>query len=135
MDVIVDQYELPSPEVAEALFDRYVRTVGPSFPVLPDTFEAQFRKYIESVKQGRPLQVPESWQATLNLILAIGAQHSHLAQAAWQADERDHFVYMTRAVRILRLDAMATNVCAPSLPLIQVSLHVVIHVLTQLDGQ
>lgn len=82
LDVVVDPYELPPPEVAEALLECYMKTVHTSFPILPDTFEAQFRKYNESAKRDRPYQVSESWQDTLNLVLAIGAQYSYLAQAA-----------------------------------------------------
>ncbi|PVH93529.1 hypothetical protein DM02DRAFT_222092 [Periconia macrospinosa] len=119
MDVVVDPYELPVPETAETLFNIYIQTVHTSFPVLPGTFAVQFYKYTESVKQGRPYQVPESWQAILNLVLAIGAQYSHLAQTEWRAHESDHVLYMKRAVRILGLDRMVASTAAPTLPLIQ----------------
>ncbi|PVH90500.1 hypothetical protein DM02DRAFT_437169 [Periconia macrospinosa] len=119
MDVVVDPYELPLPEIAEALFNFYTQTIHTSFPILPDTFEQQFYKYNESVKQGRPYQLPESWRAILNLVLAIGEQYSHLAQTGWCAHERDHVLYMTRAVRMLGLDSMAASPAAPTLPLIQ----------------
>ncbi|PVH93523.1 hypothetical protein DM02DRAFT_661868 [Periconia macrospinosa] len=119
MDVVVNPYELPLPEVAGALFNIYVQTVHTSFPVLPTTFEVQFYRYNESVKQGRPYQVPKSWQAILNLVLAIGAQYSHLAQTEQHAHEKDHVLYMTRAVRILGLDRMVASTAVPTLPLIQ----------------
>jgi hypothetical protein len=120
IDVMVDPYELPPPEIAERLFDCYMRTIHDSFPIVPDEFEDQFRKYSHSLKQNRLFQVPEHWQATLNLVLAIGAQYSHLTQAEWRADEQDHLIYMTRAVRILGLDKIATSLHAPSLSIIQV---------------
>jgi len=119
VDVVVDPYELPLPEIAEVLFNFYMQTVHTSFPVLPKTFAVQFYKYNESVKQGRPYQLPESWRAILNLVLAIGAQYSHLAQTEWRAHENDHVLYMTRAVRILGLDRMVASTAAPTLPLIQ----------------
>ncbi|PVH92244.1 hypothetical protein DM02DRAFT_733804 [Periconia macrospinosa] len=119
VDVVVDPYELPLPEIAEVLFNFYMQTVHTSFPVLPKTFTVQFYKYNESVKQGRPYQLPESWRAILNLVLAIGAQYSHLAQTEWRAHENDHVLYMTRAVRILGLDRMVASPAAPTLPLIQ----------------
>ncbi len=130
VDAVVDPYELPPPEIAEALFECYIRTVHPSFPILPDTFEAQFRKYNESIKRNRPYQIPESWQATLNLVFAIGAQYSHLAHAQWRSDERDHLVYMTRATRLLGLDKLTATFSKPTLSLIQVGWCLPIHLLT-----
>ncbi|CAI6315056.1 unnamed protein product [Periconia digitata] len=119
IDFVIDPYELPLPEIAETLFDIYMQTVHTSFPVLPKTFTTQFYKYTESVKQGRPYQVSNTWQAILNLVLAIGAHYSHLAQTEWRAHERDHIVYMTRAVKMLGLDRMVVSTSAPTLPLIQ----------------
>ena len=119
VDIMVDPYELPSPETAEKLFDCYMRTIHDSFPIVSDVFEDQFRRYNNSAKRNRIYQVPEHWQATLNLVLAIGAQYAHLIQAEWRADERDHLIYMTRAIRILGLDKVATSLRVPSLPIIQ----------------
>jgi hypothetical protein len=119
-DVVVDPYELPGPEVAERLFDCYMRTVHASFPILPYAFEQQFRKYNDSVKRGRPHQVPDEWQAMLNLVMAIGAQYSHLIQVDWREGVRDHLIYKTRATRILRLDKLATSLPSPNLSFIQV---------------
>ncbi|KAF5852443.1 hypothetical protein GGP41_007844 [Bipolaris sorokiniana] len=81
VDIMVDPYELPSPETAEKLFDCYMRTIHDSFPIVSD--------------------------------------YAHLIQAEWRADERDHLIYMTRAIWILRLDKVATSLRAPSLPIIQ----------------
>jgi hypothetical protein len=120
VDVMVDPYELPLPETAERLFDCYMKTVHSSFPIVPDVFRDQFRSYSNSMRQNRLYLVPEHWQATLNLVLAIGAQYSHLTQVESQANERDHLVYMTRAIRILRLDTIATSLNAPSLSIIRV---------------
>jgi hypothetical protein len=118
--LMVDPYELPPLETAEMLVDCYLKTVHSSFPIVSDVFKDQFRTYSNSVKQGRRFQVPKHWQATLNLVFAIGAQYSHLMQAEWQADERDHLIYMTRAIRILRLDKIAASLHAPSLSIIRV---------------
>jgi hypothetical protein len=120
VDVTVDPYELPPPERAEKLFDCYMQTMHTSFPILPDVFDKQFQDFNDSVKQNRPYQVPAEWQAILNLVLAIGAQYSHLTQAEWRADEKDHLVYMTRATRILGLNEMTTVLSAPTLLSIQV---------------
>jgi len=120
LDVMVDPYELPSSDTAERLFDNYMKTIHASFPILPDGFEDQFRKWNESRKQSRHYQVPEEWQAMLNLVLAIGAQYSHLIQADGNVKERQDVMFMTRACRILRLDKIATSLPAPSLMFIQV---------------
>jgi hypothetical protein len=120
VDVMVDPYELPLPETAEMLFECYMKTVHSSFPIVPEVFREQFRAYSNSMRQNRLYLVPEHWQATLNLVLAIGAQYSHLTHLESQANERDHLVYMTRAIRILRLDTIATSLNAPSLSIIRV---------------
>ena len=59
-------------------------------------------------------------KAMMNLVFAIGARYSHLIGAEWQADDRDHLVYMWRAVHLLELDAMDTLVSQPHQSLIQV---------------
>lgn len=120
IDIMVDPYELPPPKTVEMLFDCYMQTVHTSFPIVPMGFQEQFCSYIESVKRSRPYQVSKSWQAVLNLVLAVGAQYSHLIQAEWRADDRDHIVYMTRATRILGLDKLTTTFPAPTLASIQV---------------
>ena len=81
----VDPYELPSFEEAKRLFDCYIESVHSSFPIVPDDFEEQFRGYMESIKRDQPYKVPDSWQAMLNLVLAIGAQYSYLIHAEWRA--------------------------------------------------
>lgn len=70
VDIMVDPYELSPPEIAEALFDCYIRTIHTSFPILPDTFEAQFRKYNESVKQEST--VPSSRELASYTELGLG---------------------------------------------------------------
>lgn len=119
LDVAVDPYELPLAETAEKLFDCYMQTIHTSFPILPDVFGEQLRSYNDSVKRNRPYQISEEWQAMLNLVLAIGAQYSHLTQAPWRSGERDHLVYSTRATTILGLDKTATALSAPTLSSVQ----------------
>jgi hypothetical protein len=119
LDVDVDPYELPPPDMMERLFDGYSKTIHTSFLLLPDKFAEQFHKYIDSLKRNRPFQISKRWQAMLNLTLAIGAQYSHLSQAEWQGHEQDHLVYMTRATRILQLDSIFTMRSGPSLSVIQ----------------
>ncbi|KAL6710500.1 hypothetical protein ACN47E_008548 [Coniothyrium glycines] len=119
VDIAVDPYDIPDPDTAQRLFECYMSTVHGSFPVMPMTFEDQFRRYMESVRRNRPYQVPEKWRATLNLVFAIGARYSHLIQADWRGDERDHLIYMTRAVNLLGLKNTVMIISGPDLGLVQ----------------
>ncbi|CAI9629556.1 unnamed protein product [Alternaria burnsii] len=119
IDIAVDPREMPSPEIAEKFFACYMDTVHGTFPLMPTNFEDQFRRYIQASKYGHPFFVPDSWRATMNLLFAIGAKYSHLVGAEWRGDERDHLIYMTRAVQLLGLKDTLTFLAAPSLDKIQ----------------
>jgi len=119
---MLDPYELPPLEIAERLFSCYVETVHGWFPIIPETFKDQFYTYIESVKRQQRYQIPEKWQAILNLVFAIRAQYSYLTDAEWRGDSRDHLLYMTRAVRILGVKDTTMIISAPNLGLIQVGI-------------
>jgi hypothetical protein len=98
IDFSVDPYELPPLETAERLLGCYMSKVHDSFPILPrKTFKDQFRKYFTALQNGNAPRLSPKWQATLNLVFAIGAKHSHLVEEDWRADERDHLIYQTRA--------------------------------------
>ena len=95
----VEVYELPPKQTAEALFQAYLKTVHPAFPIIGrTTFSAQFRAFFERNKTPG-----DNWLAILNLIFAIGAKYSHLTHAEWRGDERDHLLYFTRA-RLLAMN-------------------------------
>ena len=96
----VDLYEIPPKQTADALFRNYMETVHPAFPIIGKlTFSGQFRTFFE-----RTQKPGDNWLAILNLIFAIGAKYSHLVQAEWRGDERDHLLYFTRA-RLLALNS------------------------------
>lgn len=119
LDHFIDPHELPTPETAEMLLDCYTDTVHESFPILPKRALLEFRRYFKQMGNGNPFRLSPKWQAMLNLTLAIGARYSHLVQASWQADERDHVVYQARA-RAFGLNEFAlTN--HPDVPQIQVA--------------
>lgn len=111
----VDPYEMPTQEHAQQLFATYVTRVHPSFPLVGRVnLQNQFSKFLS-----RPASKPPAkWLAILNLIFAISAKYSHLVQADWQADERDHLIYFTRA-RLLVIDS-DTLFLHPDLQMIQV---------------
>ena len=111
----VDPYELPPPEVANHLFNAYMQRVHPSFPFIGRlNLTNQFRRFISGTVH-RP---PEKWLAIVNLIFAIGARYSHLINADWKGDDRDHLIYFTRA-RLLAVNS-ETLFQHPDLQMIQV---------------
>jgi hypothetical protein len=98
VDFQVIPTDLPSSQTAERLVDCYMATVQDTFPILEkSSFLDKFHSYYESRARGIPSGVSPRWLAILNLVFAIGARYSHLIEADWQADERDHLVYQSRA--------------------------------------
>lgn len=123
IDIAVDPYEMPDPEVAENLFNCYLDTVHSTFPLMPANFEIQFRRYIQSAKHQSPYEIPQKWRVTVNLLFAIGAKYSQLIGAQWRGDERDHLIYMTRAMHLLRLKDPIVFIAAPTMDRVQAVSH------------
>lgn len=97
----VDPNEAPPRHVANALFQMYLDTVHPTFPIIGKlNFVSQYQRFVDAPN----INTGNSWKAILNLIFAIGAKYSHLVQADWRGDERDHLIYFTRA-RMLGFNA------------------------------
>ncbi|KAF1933945.1 uncharacterized protein M421DRAFT_414993 [Didymella exigua CBS 183.55] len=97
-DIMVDPFEMPPFETAERLLQAYLDSAHNSFPILAKkTFLNRFYHYYAARQQGSPYNVPRKWQATLNLVFAIGAVYIHMNSADWQADDRDHLLYHSRA--------------------------------------
>jgi hypothetical protein len=95
----VQLYAMPPRELADHMFEAYLVTVHPFFPIInKPLFSAQYLTFFDSA--ARP---GDKWLAILNMIFAIGAKHSHLIEAPWRGDEKDHLVYLTRA-RILSMN-------------------------------
>ena len=87
LDFEVDRDELPPFEVAERLLNCYLSQVQDSFPILvKKSFRGHFYRYYASVGRQNQERLPPKWQATLNLVFAIGAAYSHLTEADWRAD-------------------------------------------------
>ena len=95
--------ELPPRETAENLLQTYLDTVHPVFPIIGKvTFMNQVQTFLDNDR----LTPGNNWLAILNLIFAIAANYSHLVQADWRGDHRDHLVYFNRA-RLLGMDGSA----------------------------
>ena len=99
----VNPNEVPPWRIADSLFDTYLDTVHPSFPIIGKVnFVSQYHRF----RANPNIDCGSTWKAILNLIFAIGAKHSHLVQASWRGHEEDHLIYFTRA-RILGFNADA----------------------------
>jgi hypothetical protein len=118
---VSDPHIVPTQTTAHKLFRYYKIAVHSPFRFLDENFEAQLETYYKRAEDGVPINVCSKWKAMMNLAFAIGARYSHLIGAEWQADNRDHLVYMWRAVHLLELGAINTLVSQPNQSLIQVS--------------
>lgn len=97
----VDAFELPTRHIANALLQNYMDTVHSAFPIIGRmTFTQQYQKFFDNENT----EAGNSWLAILNLIFAIGAKYSHLIQAEYRGDRKDHLIYFTRA-RMLGFNA------------------------------
>jgi hypothetical protein len=57
----------------------------------------------------------------MNLVFAIGVRYSHLIGDQWEREDRDHLIYMRRAIHLLEFGRMSRLVSQPDQSLIQVS--------------
>lgn len=98
----VDPFEMPPQATGNLLFQCYMDTVHPSFPIIgKNYYTSQYEAYILENNQ---MKAGHDWLAILNLIFAIGAKYSQLTKAEWRSDSRDHLIYFTRA-RMLGFNA------------------------------
>ena len=96
----IDIYEVPPRDIATKLFNSYLTSVHPSFPIIGiSTFASQFHVFFNqpSLKPGN------KWLAILNLIFAVATKQAHLADTGWKGNEDDHSLYFNRA-RALSLE-------------------------------
>ncbi|KAJ5169080.1 uncharacterized protein N7482_004674 [Penicillium canariense] len=101
----VERYHMPPRLLADRLFDDYLDTVHPFFPIInKPLFRAQYQTFFDSFSRPSAPRPGDKWLAILNIIFAIAATHSHLINAPWRGGCDDHLVYMTRA-RLLSLNS------------------------------
>ncbi|KAE8387296.1 fungal-specific transcription factor domain-containing protein [Aspergillus alliaceus] len=101
----LDISELPPKDTATKLFNAYMSSVHPSYPIIGiSTFASQFQAFFNnpSLKPGN------KWLAILNLIFAIGAKQAQLTDADWKRDKDDHYLYFIRA-RTLSLEGQVLH--------------------------
>ncbi|KAF7719226.1 Fungal Zn(2)-Cys(6) binuclear cluster domain-containing protein [Penicillium ucsense] len=101
----VERYDVPPRHLADRLFDDYLDTVHPFFPIISKPlFRAQYQTFFDSFRRPSAPRPGDKWLAILNTIFAIAAKHAHLVDAPWRGAVDDHLVYMTRA-RLLSLNS------------------------------
>ena len=100
----VQLYRTPPRHLAKQLFDDYLKTVHPFFPIISKPlFYAQFQTFFDTSSRPGAVRPGDKWLAILNAIFAIAAKHAHLTHAPWRGDQNDHLVYLTRA-RLLSMN-------------------------------
>ena len=118
-DADADDY--PPVEIAERLTEIYKKAVHAPFRIIEESFFEQMRTFYEIVQRGKvPPIVGSRWKAVMNMLFAIGARFSHLIGIDWQAGDRDHLIYMSRAVQALGLEKFNRWMCVPDRLIIQV---------------
>lgn len=94
----VQRYSMPPRHLADRLFDEYLKTVHPFFPIISKPlFRAQYQTFYENTSRSAAARPGDKWLAILNVIFAIAAKHGHLINASWRGAENDHLVYLARA--------------------------------------
>lgn len=100
----VQRYKMPPRHLADLLFDEYLKSVHPFFPIISKPlFRAQYQTFFEKSSGSTSARPGDKWLAILNMIFAIAAKHGHLVNAPWRGDENDHLVYLARA-RLLSMN-------------------------------
>lgn len=89
----VQMYWVPPRQVADHLFETYLRAVHPQFPIINRTlFSTQYRDFFDDRSYAG-----DKWLAILNMIFAIAAEYLHNSDGAQRGDIKDHLFYLTRA--------------------------------------
>jgi hypothetical protein len=111
----VDILVRPPQQIADRLLEDYFQAVHPEFPIIgKEAFMGQYRSFYSN----NNVRVGKRWVAVLNLVLAVAARLSELAQRQPQGNFTDHVAYFARAWRLSMGDIALLN--HPSLEQVQV---------------
>lgn len=101
----VERYAMPPRKLADRLFNEYLKSVHPFFPIISKPlFRSQYQTFFGSPSRSTATRPGDKWLALLNIIFAIAAKHGHLINTPWRGDENDHLVYLARA-RLLSMNS------------------------------
>jgi hypothetical protein len=111
----VDILVRPPQQIADRLLEDYFQAVHPEFPIIgKEAFMGQYWSFYSN----NNVRVGKRWVAVLNLVLAVAARLSELAQRQPQGNFTDHVAYFARAWRLSMGDIALLN--HPSLEQVQV---------------
>lgn len=103
----IQKYTMPPRHLADRLFDDYLKTVHPFFPIISKTlFCAQYQTFFDNSARSNSVRPGDKWLAILNVIFAIAAKHAHLMNSPWRGNQNDHLMYLARA-RLLSMNSEA----------------------------
>ncbi|KAJ5197887.1 uncharacterized protein N7498_007004 [Penicillium cinerascens] len=103
----IQKYTMPPRHLADRLFDDYLKTVHPFFPIISKTlFCAQYQTFFDNSTRSNSVRPGDKWLAILNVIFAIAAKHAHLMNSPWRGNQNDHLMYLARA-RLLSMNSEA----------------------------
>jgi hypothetical protein len=93
----VDPMERAQQDLADKLVENYFQAVHPAFPVIgKEIFLAQYRSFYSSAN----VRPGKRWLAVLNLIFAIAAKYSLLAESQPLVNPDEDLVFFARAWRL-----------------------------------
>jgi len=93
----LDPMQRPPQDLADKLVDNYFQAVHHSFPIVgKEIFLSQYRSFYSNAN----VRPGKRWLAVLNLIFAIAAKYSLLADSQPLVNSDGHLVYFTRAWRL-----------------------------------
>ena len=93
----VDPLELPVKQTADGLVSGYFDSVHASFPVLDRTTFMHQYNLLANIWHMPEAFEDRMFMTTLQLVCAIGAVHAHFSGTGGVSDDRDHYLYFTRA--------------------------------------
>lgn len=88
-----DPFEIPPRKQVDQLFEDYMQTVQPFFPIVNrPLFCTQCYNFLNNGA------LPSNkWLAIFNMVLAIAAKHTHLINSTYYGHDQDHALYLKRA--------------------------------------
>lgn len=92
-DDSVNPFEIPPRQQVDQLFEDYMQTVHPFFPILNrPLFSKQCYKFLD-----HGASPSNKWLAIFNMVLAIAAKHTQIINSQYCGNDQDHALYIKRA--------------------------------------
>lgn len=89
----VNPFEIPPRQQVDQLFEDYMQTVHPFFPILNrPLFSKQCYNFLDD-----GASPTNKWLAIFNMVLAIAAKHTQIINSPYCGNDQDHALYIKRA--------------------------------------